>query len=340
MKIEYRKFQSSRRFGVEFEMSNTLTRKGVADVIKSVSERHVRVSRYELSSKNDYWHVKSDSSCGPRGIDGPSGTEVATYICSGSKDIDHVSRTMSEVRRRGAAVNEHCGLHVHVEVSDFTEDDIGRMLLFWFAIEPVMVCAMPFSRRNNKYCKTLTSVHDHVFLEWMYRLNGAKSVANMFKPCNDLFMDSAQKRRTVNVVNFYKAMDSDDQPRKTVEFRWPEGTLRPSDIRSWVVIFLSFVDNVKGRLGCPLEYMCKRGGVDVCDFLEILGLGTVWSDGKGFSMLDHRLLRTRKWLLRRLVSMPSSVSLGDITKGGYFYGFQSSTKMQAQTLLDLMCEME
>ena len=337
MKIEYRKFESLRRFGVEFEMSNNLTRKCIAEAIKSNSHRQVRISRYSLSSKNDYWHVKSDSSCGPRGIDGPSGTEVATYICSGPDDLKHISKTMGTVRRKGACVNEHCGLHVHVEVSDFTEEDIGRMLLFWVAIEPILNCAMPYRRKNNKYCKTLTSVHDGVFLEWMYRLHGSESIARIFKPCNDLFMDNAAKRRTVNVVNFYKVLDRDDQPRKTVEFRWPEGTLRPSDVKSWVVMFVSFVDSVKSRLGCPLDFMCKNGGPDVRDALEILGLGTGGAEG-GFSILDRDLLHARKWLLRRIIAMPSSISLKDASSRTCITNFQSAAKIQAQTLLDLMCE--
>ena len=334
MKLQYKKFESKRRFGVEFEMSNDLTRKRISHAISSMSDRSVKVSRYALSSKNNYWHVKSDSSCGPRGVDGPCGIEVATYICSGSCDAHHVSRTMGAVKKLGATVNEHCGLHVHVDVSDFSEDDIGRMLLFWVAIERVLTCAMPPTRHNNKYCKTLTSVYDEFFLEWLYRLHGAGSIAKIFKPCNDLFMDNAAKRRTINVVNFYKVLDRDSEPRKTVEFRWAEGSLRPLDIRCWVFLFVSFIDNVKSNLICPLQYLGKSGGVRVSDVLEVLGLGTLSEDA--FSILDHDLFATRKWLLKRVVSTPSTISLHKVPHGDAMTGFQEGVKMEAQTLLDLM----
>lgn len=297
MKIKYRKSSISRNFGIEFELSNSFSKKKIKDVIESHSKRLVKVTRHQLSYKNDFWHIKNDSSCGPAGPGGPSGVEIATYVCSELEDLNHVVKVIGEVRKAGAVVNEHCGLHIHVDVCDLSESEVCRIALYWLRIEPFLRYAMPLRRRDNKYCKSIGATIEESLLEYAYNIAGYKSVIDFFKPVDGhgRFFDHAYKRKTLNLFNYFESLRTGCQVRKTLEFRWPEGTLQPEDIKGWVFLFLSFIERSKSRRFVFDRKTCKS---DLKEVLDVVGLG----QSRVFSIFDENLSATRKWFLERFVA--------------------------------------
>ena len=49
MIINFKDFSSSRRFGIEIELSNNLSKKKIKEIINENSNRGVKVSRYAVS---------------------------------------------------------------------------------------------------------------------------------------------------------------------------------------------------------------------------------------------------------------------------------------------------
>ena len=321
MNIKYRKLSISRNFGIELELSNSFSKKKIKEIIESHSKRLVKVTRYQLSYKNDFWHIKNDSSCGPAGPGGPAGVEIATYVCSGLADLNHVVKVIGEVRKAGAVVNEHCGLHIHVDACDLSEAEVCRIVLHWLRIEPVLRYAMPLRRRDNKYCKLMgPTIPGDSILKYAYDIAGYNSVIKFFKPIDSQgqFFDHTYKRKTLNLLNYFESLRTGRQVRKTLEFRWPEGTLQSEDIKGWVCLFLSFIEKSKNRRFVFDRKTCKS---DLLEVLDVVGLG----QNRVFSIFDENLSVTRKWLLDRFVAN-SDESMWS----------QKNIKNEAQALLNRM----
>ena len=47
----------------------------------------------------------------------------------------------------------NCGYHIHINASDFNEEEMGRLISYWLLIEDVFFNMVPFRRTVNKYCK-------------------------------------------------------------------------------------------------------------------------------------------------------------------------------------------
>jgi len=319
MKVKYQKFNSKRRFGVEFELSNNLSKKKIRDIIEENSQIKVKTTRYSLSYENNFWHIKNDASCGPHGSNGCSGIEIATYICSGLRDANHISHVINKVSSKNGKINKYCGLHVHVDVSDHEEEDVGRLIMYWLQIEKILMYALPNSRHNNKYCRPLNFSIDNWVANYFYKKLGYKFVAKLFKPKNDPISMTNSKRSTMNINNFYQAYDLGNNRRKTIEFRCPEGSVNGKDAKAWVFLFVNFVDYVKSAKKNLNKFLNKKN-ISVKDFLYLFGL----YHNENFSIYDKNFMHTRKWLLKRFIK---NSDIFDESK-------QTMLKKEAETLLD------
>src|SRR5690349_3109756 len=103
----YRETPQSRKFGVELEVNKSVTKKKLGDIIAAQGilcdrSEEVRVTSgvagWEESRKNDYWHVKYDSTCG---------WEVASFIAHGDADIDYIASTADCLSLWGAKTDEN-----------------------------------------------------------------------------------------------------------------------------------------------------------------------------------------------------------------------------------------
>jgi hypothetical protein len=293
--VIYQKFDSQRRFGVELEMDEFVKKPKIRSLLKSLSNHGTYTSRYELSGDAHVWHIKDDSTCGSKGKKGPRGIEVASFVAQGTADLKHIAEVADGLSRAGCKVNDNCGMHIHAEAKDLTSSDIAIILAHWIKIEPILSLAMPPSRNNNEYCrfyldrcKFSETIRKKANEQW-----DALSFLALTTPQNLGYYENEDRRVTLNLVNFSRALYYDSNNRKTIELRWPEGTLNGVDIKCWVRLFLNFIENCKS-LKMPKNLL----PCDLDEFLRLFGLN---HKDENFVILSEALHETKTWLLERFV---------------------------------------
>ena len=263
MDVAYRKFFCNHCFGVELEVSDTVTQPFIKKVIETTSGKPVKIAiRHAQSKGNKFWHIKYDSTCGVKGKGQDRGWEIASYKGETVADVVHIAKVTDNLRLAGLEVNNNCGLHVHVEAKDFTTREMGKLVGYWFKIEDVFMEAVPYRRCFSDYCvplrddmpKSLTPTPEQL---WLHQC-----------PSCLLPWENPERWLTVNLVNYATGLLYKNYSRSTVEFRLPEGTLALEDVKNWIRLFVHFVDTAK-TLPDPCDIMSC---VDLGEALRILGL--------------------------------------------------------------------
>lgn len=299
-RVIYKELPSNRRFGVELELSNNLTKSEIGDALKQFENLYGKDKSVTVTSgpegwaetvNNDYWHVKFDRTCGPLGKEVDYGWEVASYIGQGPDDIDHIARAARYLFNAGAETNLNCGLHVHVETKDFTYAQMGRLIARWIKVEKHLLQICHKSRTGNEYCQSM-------------RHRMSKKKANYDPFCPDLFWYQIQptcfhkhnnldKRYALNPMGFAIAKYSGSYDRNTVELRLPECVLDETHVRNWVRLIVNFVEDSLDVAKSPVDTdSCK----DVDEVLYYMGL----SEKEDFAILDPELAGLRMWFLKKL----------------------------------------
>ena len=291
MHVAYKEFNTTRKFGVELEIHPSVTKMDLTDRMREFEKRSVNPRQIIMeggpegwaeSIDNNYWHVKYDSSCGPVGKkkqDG-GGWEIASYVASGVRDAIHIAKAASYLEETGVQVNNHCGLHIHVDAADFTADQMGVLLGHWLKIESVVQHALPEHRKKNKYCKLLR--------QRMKGYDPSRKLWDHIKPKNLCPHENPDKKFTLNTVGWCAG------ERPTVELRWPECLLDRMHVYNWILFIVNFVDACKNR-EMPKNF---DGVKTIDDTLELMGLQ---GEDEGQALiLDEHLHLLKLWFLRRV----------------------------------------
>lgn len=294
-KIVYRRFATKRRFGVEMEVGNEKSREQIRDLIRPASPKDVHITDWAQSNGNNYWHVKWDRTCGPKGPQVDNGWEVASYISSGYKDVCHIAQVANALRHGGVLVNPNCGLHIHADIHEFTIEQAAILVARWIKIERTIVQAVPPVRTKCRYCRLLSDIgKSKIDFKKHY---DPSTFWRLVKPTNYHVHDNNQKKVALNMVN-YTATQKGLQERSTVELRLPEGTLFGSDIRNWTRCFLNFVDLSKDA-EMPNELVPAADPIE--ELMQFFGL----ENGQSFYILSRGLYESKLWLLKRLMTFGS-----------------------------------
>lgn len=318
--IIYKKFDSIRPFGVELEVCNKVSKSKIKTLIDSVSHIKAEVKKFVPSINNfDKWHVKDDASCGPKGFDGPKGIEIASYVGRGIEDIKHISCVADFLQTRNVVVNDNCGFHIHVNMEDFSTEQMGKFLAYWLKIEHLLGMTVAARRRANEFCKYLYQ-RSPLHRGWQYT---AYQIWDVFKPDDMKPFDNDDRRVNLNIVNYARTIwkPHGAQHRKTVELRWPEGTLDGKEIKNWLRLFLHFIESCKNR-----EMPKNLETSSLLESLEILGLH---HEKEEFYIFSEGLLETKTWLLEKIIYNLSTMSLA------YWYeAFRKHYTFQAKEILN------
>lgn len=293
--IKYRHFNIFRPFGIELEADPEIKMARacpelasllISNVLEFASERPVRRTGWMNTANNDYWHVKTDSSCG-RIVNGKhlDGIEVVSYKASGNKDIEHIADVAERLCNFGLTVNSRCALHVHVDVSDFDQIDIGRLIARWLKVEQMMMNLIPNRRRSCCYCKPNGKSIKYSY----YKRYTPLEVWNTFQPSRPY---KKSRRMMCNLTNYALCIEHPMSSRKTVEFRFPEGSFNRDDVKNWIRLFLMFVEETK--LGKPPATLKPIRNIE--EFLRYFGL----SEKGTFFIFDKHLLDVKNWIYKRI----------------------------------------
>lgn len=289
--VNFKKFSSQRRFGVELEVGSTISKVKVQAAIKLVSERPVIVTKYQPSTENNFWHVKNDATCGPQGRNGPKGVEIASFVGKGILDLQHIGDVAEKLSQIGCKVNNNCGLHIHADGCDLSKSQVGILLAHWIKIERCLQFSLPERRRENEYCKMLSS--RLLLPKYLPLLTSADNFYCLFSPADLGYYENQDRRVNLNLVNYARACTYGSDIRKTLELRWPEGTLNSIDVKCWVRLFLHFIETCKNR-----PFPMNLDACNLSEMLKYLGLG---HEDKSFTIFSEGLFETKTWLLQRFV---------------------------------------
>ena len=250
--LVYRETSSDRRFGVEYEVSNNLTKKEIGKIVSQFEKSNGKEKKIKVTSgkegwaqsiSNNFWHVKFDRTCGPLGKQFDFGWEIASYVGQGLKDSYKISNLTKHLKENGAEVNLNCGLHIHVEVSDFDLNNMGILYARWLKIEDFLISICHSSRKNNLYCMPIRNK----FENYRYLFGSMNSLDPIelyyfLSPTNLDVHNNREKRVTLNSVNFATHQLKPHFSRNTIELRLPEFLLDENHVRNWIHLILNFVE--------------------------------------------------------------------------------------------------
>lgn len=293
MQILFQKLACKRFYGIEMEMGNEVNIAHIRRIIEQNSMIPVKTCAYRATVNNSYWDVKHDGSCGKKtdkfGIN-EGGFEVNSYKAYTAKDLAHICNVAKKLKQAGLQVNNNCGLHVHVDVSDFTEEQMGLLIFNWLRIEEIVFQSVPDLRKRSKYCCKNFHSRTSPFKE---NILSPAQVWEYYRPKTTKLHDNMDRRLAVNLVNYYRFLKLKYFHRPTIEFRFPEGTLISYHIKNWVKLFLHFINTISKK---PIEAQ-EFKQADLETTLSILGLeGT----DEEFSLLSPSLYETKIWFLKRI----------------------------------------
>ena len=283
---------TKRNFGIELESHPVLDSGVIVGVIKNNSSKKVIVTGWKQTHNNNHWHLKTDSTCGGGE---KNGWEVVSYKGSGLDDVLHIANVASALGEAGLKCGNDCGFHVHVDMSDFTPDMAAVLLAIWTKVERLMLEAVPRHRSYNRHCKPIRNkIHPKG------KVFDPSEFWNLFSPKNFSIHSNRDKKVTMNLVNYatclaysQKTISENfycDSSRKTVEFRFPEGTFSFVDIRNWIFLFVQFVEGSKSKQ-MPENLYSVRSVDEFCSLLSL-------SDCEVKNWLFNRILLnsdSKKW---------------------------------------------
>ena len=198
-----------------------------------------------------YWKVVSDSSVNNSGTCTVNGLELVSPILSGREGLNELKVAVSALRNAGAMVDESCGLHVHHDAYEYSDKDIGRVVMLYARWEKVIDYTVKPSRRGNEnsYCKSFEG------LPW-----------EELRHCN-VFDWS----RRYGITRYWKVNVEAYNRHGTIEFRQHHGTLDPDEITAWVV----FTQNIMEKAKAGAKVTRNIRNLSFKNLRDMLGASTV-----------------------------------------------------------------
>ena len=223
-------------FGVEIETVRR-TRKRVAEAIQSVVGGNVHhpgrpgvFDPWEVTDEQGRtWKVVSDSSLGH--VPGHLRAEVVSPVLSYA-DIPTLQEVVRAVRRSGAKVDTHCGIHVHVDARPFNGRTLGNLAKIVYKQEPLILAALGVSEnRQQSYTRP---VRDDLIRDIeRHRPRTTDELNRIWYGYHNRHPQHFDSTRYhgVNLHNVWY--------RGTVEFRWFEATLHAGKVKAYIQLVLA-----------------------------------------------------------------------------------------------------
>jgi hypothetical protein len=297
-------FNYLRRFGVEMEF-NAFDGKGgpytkekpplgifhVGNIVPKVLGEYIEVRTWgptHWNKTNGCWVVKPDGSCG---------MELCSPVSKGWYGLEKICKVADAIRA-DAKINadRRCSLHVHVDVSDCTKEQLANIIAYWIKCELVFMDSVPDTRKNNRYCQFIG------LWDWF-------SEETCYTPDELIRVLGNQKYLTINTWHLSKGC------RQTLEFRIGENMICRDSyaLKNWVRLVIHFVEMTKDR-PAPPPYIPGNPWsswlwLDPNEVFELLGF-----DGR--CDLSPGLRQVRNWFIARLMVNQGAMKYGIQSKAG------------------------
>jgi Putative amidoligase enzyme len=278
------KFTSCRPFGVEIELNafdgasaSDTSPEGIAyiaDLVVKTVEEYVEVrgcGHTHWYKTHGYWVLKPDHSCG---------IEVCSPIMQGWQGLKKVCRVI-EVFGNNTLIraDSRCSLHVHIDVSDLTRNEIDNILKWWIKCEPVFFDSVPGIRKDNRFCQFIG------LWDW-----AQEDIQDLVKILGE------NKYYSVNSFHLHAG------DRNTLEFRIGENKLCRNAYfaKNWIRLLIHFLEIAKQTTPKSLVWL------DIKEVIEFLGFSSELSPG---------MIQIKNWFLARLSNNICDGSFGFVKLG-------------------------
>jgi hypothetical protein len=246
----------------------------VANLVQKSSEKIVKIHKWAYDHNNSDWIIKPDSSCG---------IEICTPVLKGWAGLMETCKVIDALGNDNKInADERCSFHVHVDVSDLSEQELANIITWWIKCEPVFMDSMPTSRKRNQYCQLLGQSEIFERVEDGFHSNDY--LIRKLGCC---------KYYTINTYHYY------NNKRKTIEFRIMDGEccLDPWTAKNYIRLLLHFIDRAL-KFGVPNSYYSGDPWSGYCwldprDVFDFLGFNSKYN-------LSPGLTQVYEWFLDRL----------------------------------------
>lgn len=172
------------------------------------------------------------------------GIEVQVPASNNGNTERLIKRACESLKSHGYKISRRCGLHIHIEFP-CRKRTIKRLLLMFYACEPILYAVNPESRRDNNFCKPLASA---------FRVS--EILTTKPERIDQLFYSKGNGRTTEKDIKLYKMSKWNDCRyfgfnlhslfyRNTIEFRYHAGTIEAKKIISWARLLRSILVYVR-----------------------------------------------------------------------------------------------
>lgn len=215
--IEERPSSDGRRWGLEVETHSRLSPQEVAEKMR---ERdlvvNVDTGRY-FKSNGRAWDIKRDGSCG---------YELASPISRGEAGIFDAKIACDKIKEVcPTPVNSNCGIHVTIDVSDHSQEDLCRLIIGYLKAQEHFYAECNESRQNNRYCQRNTAAP-------LQSTSNFNSFAWLFHA-----VDGGNRYHGLNLSRLHE--------KKIIEFRMLESSVSSRKVGAWIRMCVGFVDGLK-----------------------------------------------------------------------------------------------
>lgn len=185
------------------------------------------------------WAKKNGAGLVEDGSLADSGVEINTNPASGDYFVQDARSLATVLKNCGAQVDHRCGLHVHVDASDYSQYDIRRLVLLWSIVERSMFDLAGKNRIDNRYCKPCAATYANVYAlgpqEWRKQL-----ATCLYSEANK--NTKGQKQEKYADARYYALNIHSYFFRKTFEFRLHEARTDAHVLENWPLLCGRLVD--------------------------------------------------------------------------------------------------
>jgi hypothetical protein len=283
---------SMRTYGLELEFY-CKDRSDQENIIQEINDNGISckyVPWQNRQTSRDYrqcdWQFSTDGSLRsyPRGLG--QGVEMKSRpmtLHDLFKSLRVITRILLDF---SCEVNDSCGLHLHIDSSDFKGKHLKNLAYSFARYERTFDCLVPRSRRqnNNDYCGSIEGCFD-----------------DQFQVHNNGRTESIQTIRSVRSggdTKFKKLNFNPFESIGTIEVRHFGGSLNADKICSWVSLMALFHIRAKGKKVTKPNSFVRQNMMNLCKYL-----GTIKDDGNGyFRSINAQMHSLNAWLTSRINS--------------------------------------
>jgi len=166
--------------------------------------------------------------------------------------LDHINELGNALARDEAKANNSCGLHCHIDASDYNWFDLYKLCLLYCKIERALFDLVAPSRYDGEYTKSSKEHYSfdsipvkefkQALLKRMYERNFQDSYKDGMITWKDNKKIFSERTDKYNTVRYYALNLHSFFYRGTIEFRHHHGTTNPDKMAHWGLICANIIE--------------------------------------------------------------------------------------------------